>query len=164
MQTFKPASIIVLAAFLTTSCGDMGTHVTTTGPTMIGAEAPVVSATQSTVHAQPIGNPFCPTVAPFIVPFNIVVSVNGGVSLFITSFSLRFVDTSGHQAPAVTLPAPLPTTQFGTALVDARSGTTFPLTLGIGCGTGSTGTITVTVVTVDATGRQSSAQTTVIVR
>jgi hypothetical protein len=163
MQTFKAASFVVVAAFLAASCGDMGTHGTTTGPTMVAAAAPMVSATQSAVHAQPIGNPFCPTVAPFIVPFNIVVSVNGGVSLFITSFNLQFVDTSGHQAPAVTLPAPLPATQFGTALVESRSGT-FPLTLGIGCGTGSTGTITVTVVTVDATGRLSSAQTTVIVR
>ncbi len=47
--------------------------------------------------------------------------------------------------PPVTIAAPIPTTQFGSALVQAGSVTTVPLTLAIGCGTGSQGTILVIV-------------------
>jgi hypothetical protein len=52
----------------------------------------------------------------------------------------------------VTLPAPIPIAQFGSNLVEARSGATFPVTVNFGCGTSSTGTVAVAVNLTDANG------------
>jgi len=59
------------------------------------------------------------------------------------------------------LPAPVPTTQFGSALEQARSGQSFPLTIGIGCATGTTGTVRIFVETRDSQGRTGMGQATV---
>jgi hypothetical protein len=73
------------------------------------------------------------------VPLVVVVQPPTGVSVVVTSIRAQFVDTSGAAAPQVTLPAPVPTTQFGSALEQSRSGQSFSLRIGIGCGTGTTG-------------------------
>jgi len=52
------------------------------------------------------------------------------------------------------LAAPIPTAQFGSALVQARSSRTFPVDVPFGCGTGRVGVLALTVRTADATGLQ----------
>jgi hypothetical protein len=158
-------SLLVLAAFLGASCGGTDAAPKLTQPTEAsGASSVAVSTMSSMAVAERVNNPFCPSVTPFKVPLVIVVQPDGGVGIVVTSIRLRFVDTSGMGAPQVTLPAPVPTTQFGTALTNARSGQVFPVTLGIGCGTGHAGNVQVVVETRDAQGRAGSGRTTVSVR
>jgi hypothetical protein len=123
-----------------------------------------VSTTAPTIVAQKIQNPFCPSVTPFSVPLVVVVQPPTGVSVVVTSIRAQFVDTSGAAAPQVTLPAPVPTTQFGSALEQSRSGQSFSLRIGIGCGTGTTGSMRIFVETRDSQGRTGTGQATVDVR
>ncbi|HEY7059151.1 MAG TPA: hypothetical protein VH458_21610 [Vicinamibacterales bacterium] len=100
---------------------------------------------------------------PFNVPVNLVVTVSGDVAVFITAISFAFTDMSGITMPQVTLPAPIPTAQFGTALVQARSSQTFPLVFPVGCWTDHKGKMTIQVSTRDELGRVSSGQVSVVV-
>jgi hypothetical protein len=93
----------------------------------------------------------------------IVVSA-ADLNLFVSTIGFRFVDSNGVQMPPVTLPAPVMATQFGSALVAARSSRTFPLDVRFGCGTLRTGTILVTVDTTDANGRTAVQDLTIGVR
>jgi hypothetical protein len=157
-------SLLVVAAFLSASCSSgPDAAPSLTQPTQSSSPLSVaVSTTSSMAVAERVNNPFCPSVAPFKVPFVIVVQPDGGV--IVTRIRLQFFDTSGAGMPQVTLPAPVPTTQFGTALTNARSGRFFPVTLGIGCGTGQTGNVQILVETRDAQGRIGSGRATVSVR
>jgi hypothetical protein len=158
-------SPLVVAAFLAASCS--GTDVTQnlTQPTPSNnAVAVAVSTTSSSVVAQPVIAPSCPSVAPFAVPFVIVVQPIGTVSVVVTSIRLQFVDSSGMRTPQTLLPAPIPTTQFGTALDIARSAQAFPVTIGIGCSTGLKGMVQITVESRDGLGRTVSSQASVVVR
>ena len=76
---------------------------------------------------------------------------------------MQFTDSFGVGMPQVTLPAPLPLAQFGTALDQARS-QTFALGLGIGCGTSRHGRVRIVVEAADDRGRQMSDQISVDVR
>jgi hypothetical protein len=98
------------------------------------------------------------------VPIVVIVEPDDGGTVFVTSIRAQFVDTSGASAAQVTLPGPVPTTQFGTALERSRSAQAFPLTIGIGCGTGRTGRVQVFVEARDALGRTRSGVATVSVR
>ena len=159
-------SLLVVVAFLGASCG--GTDDAALNPTQPSRSAsPLsvgVSTTSSVAVAERVRNPFCPSVAPFNVPLVVVVQPPGGVSVIVTAIRVQFFDTSGFAAPQVTLPAPVPTTQFGSALDDARSGQAFPVSIGIGCGTGQTGTMRIVVETRDSQGRTGMGQATVGVR
>ena len=155
MRTFTSAFIVVVAC-LVSGCSDSTALVTTTGPTSVSAELATFSASAGAVFTQQMGRPSCPTVPPFVIPINLVVRVDGGINVFVTTVSMQFVDTTGIVMPQVTLPAPQMTTQFGTALVQARSARTFPLTLPVGCGTDKKGTVTLIVATRDDQGRQQS--------
>ena len=108
-----------------------------------------------------MGRPSCPNLPPFVIPLNLVVRVNGGVNVLLTTVSMQFVDRSGIVMPQVTLPAPQLTTQFGTALVSARSARTFPFTLAVGCGTDKKGTVTIVASTRDDRGRQETGMVSV---
>jgi hypothetical protein len=77
---------------------------------------------------------------------------------------MQFFDTSGNSMPQVTLPAPVPTTQIGTALANARSAQAFAVTLGVGCGTGRKGNVVIVVETRDGLGRIGSGRATVSVQ
>jgi hypothetical protein len=66
--------------------------------------------------------------------------------------------------PTVTLPAPVPTTEIGSALADSRGDLRFPLSMGIGCGVGRSGTISVEFNTRDGRGRLGSGHLSVSVR
>jgi hypothetical protein len=160
-------SLLVVAAFLVASCSGTDARQNLTQPTVskgVSSSAISVSTTSPMAHVQRVTNPFCPSVAPFNVPLVIVVQPVGTITVDVTAIRLRFFDTSGLAMPQVTLPAPVPTTQFGSALNQARSGFTFPVTLGIGCGTGQEGTVQIVVETRDALGRTGSGNTTVAVR
>jgi hypothetical protein len=123
--------------------------------------SPSLAVTPSTLVAQAVPFGGCPTVSPFNVPFNLIVTTGGGV-VTVTDITVRFTDTRGMAAPQVTLPAPVPTIPFGSALTQARQD--FPLRLSIGCGTGHTGTIVVIVGTRDRFGRFMSTQVSAPVR
>jgi hypothetical protein len=77
---------------------------------------------------------------------------------------MQFTDSARVTMPPVTLTAPVPITQFGTALADTLADQRFSLNLGIGCGVGRSGTIVIHVDTRDAHGRTGSGQVSVIVR
>jgi hypothetical protein len=158
-------SLLVVAAFLFASCGGTDAALNLTQPTPSSNSLSVaVSTTSPLAVAERVTNPFCPSVTPFKVPLVIVVQPNGGISVVVTAIRVQFFDTSGTGMPQVTLPAPVPTTQFGTALANARSAQVFPVTLGIGCGTGQTGNVQILVETRDAQGRTGSGRATVSVR
>jgi hypothetical protein len=159
-------SLLVVVAFLGASCSRTDATGNLTQPTPASSPLSVdVKTTSPLAVAQRVNNPFCPSVAPFNVPLVVVVQPNGGEGVLVTSIRAQFFDTSGAATrPQVTLPAPVPMTQFGTALENARSGQTFPLNVGIGCGTGHTGTVQILVETRDALGRIGSGRATVSVR
>ncbi len=158
-------SLLVVVAFLSASCGGTDAVVNPTQPSpTTSALSVAVSTTSPIAVAQKIQNPFCPSVTPFSVPLVVVVQPPTGVSVVVTSIRAQFVDTLGAAAPQVTLPAPVPTTQFGSALEQARSGQSFRLTVGIGCGTGTTGNVRISVETRDSQGRTGMGQATVGVR
>jgi hypothetical protein len=158
-------SLLGLAAFLAASCGGTDAPLNLTQPTLSSGASPVsVSTTSPIALAQPVSNPLCPSVAPFNVPLVIVVQPDGVGAVVVTAIRIQFSDTSGISMPQVTLPAPVPTTQIGSALANARSTQAFPVTLGIGCGTGHIGIVQIFVETRDAQGRTGSGRVTVSVR
>jgi hypothetical protein len=169
MQLFTRAMFLVLVSGLAASCSDTDARLGMTEPTGIGMSTLKVAATPATSRAQPVDNPVCPAVAPFKVPLTVVVSTDGS-SVFISSIRAEFTDTSGRQAPPLTVPmppvtlqAPGPTPQFGTPTA-ALFERTFPIVFSIGCGTGTTGTVVIVVDGSDHRGRRFSARTTVTVQ
>lgn len=154
MQKLPAVASLVVAAVLAMSCSNTDARLAPTGPTLVSSES-AQSATLEmiapTVH-RTISFGGCPATSPFTAFLGVSVRA-GDISIAVVEIGVRFVDTSGMQAPQITLPAPVPTTQFGTALIQARGTQTFPLTLGLGCGVGTRGTVTVIVITRDGRGR-----------
>ena len=170
MQRYVIPVVLLGVALLVSSCSD--TDARLAQPSFARASSAVVKPMSATAIAQPVndGFGFCPSVSPFNVQFGIVVSANGTV-VIVNAIRFQFVDTSGLQAPQVTLPmppvtfpAPNPVPQFGSATIQPGSAINVPLTLGIGCGTGTKGTIIIIVDTSDDQGRTQSQQVTVAVR
>jgi hypothetical protein len=159
-------SLLLVAAFLAASCSNTDARHDLTQPTSFGGalSSVSVSASPPMAVAQPVSNPFCPSVAPFTLPLVVVVQPNDALDVVVTTIRLQFFDITGNAMPRVTLPAPVPTTQFGIDLANARSAQTFPVDVGIGCETGHTGNVRIAVETRDGQGRTGSAQTTVSVR
>ena len=157
--------LLVVAAFLATSCTDSDPRPDVIRPSPFAGPPSAVSvrATSSVAVAHEVSNPFCPSVAPFNVPMVIEIEPEDRVSFVVTAIRMQFADTTANAMPQVTLPAPVPTTQFGNALTEARS-QTFAVALGIGCGTGHTGSVRIAVDTRDVHGRTGSGQATVSVR
>jgi hypothetical protein len=166
MQKLMVIASLVVTAFLLASCGDTDARVSTTTPTTVlqqGFQVPSFTVAQSTLFASPVRNAFCPAFPPFTVVMPLSISA-GLVPLTITEINLRFVDTFGIQMPQVTLPAPVLTTQFGSALIDARQTRLFRVPFGLGCGFGTSGTLTVVVVTRDGNGQMNSGRVSAMVR
>ena len=164
MYFFARAFVLVALLLFAASCSDSDERLTATQPSLVGKSLVSVNATSPTVVAQAVSGPSCPSVAPFNVPLSVVVRATGSSDVILTGIRLVFTDTSGRQAPQVTLPllpvtlpAPGPTLQFGSAR-------TFPLILGIGCDTGVRGTVVIIVETSDDRGRRGSNQVSVAVR
>jgi hypothetical protein len=169
MHQYTRASLLFAAVLLTASCSDTDAGRPPTQPSLNSGPLVVVSATSSTAFAQPVANPFCPSIAPFNVALGVAVRAIGSSNVVITGIRSLFTDTFGRQAPQVTLPmlpvtlaAPGPTMQFGNA--QAGSSRMFPLTIGIGCGTDTQGTAVIIVETLDDQGRRGSEQVRVTVR
>jgi hypothetical protein len=157
------SALLFAAAFATASCDKDPLRATmpTTFNTVSTPSAVFVSAMSSTVFAQPRSSFSCPAISPFFAPMVILVQQNGVPGFVVSQIQLQFTDSSGRAMPQVTLPAPVPTTQFGTALRDSL---TFPITLGLGCGFGSTGTVLVLVSTHDGLGHLGSGRMNVMVQ
>jgi len=149
------SALLLTAVIATASCDQK-----TTTPTTINfapAAAVLVSAVPSTLFAQPRNSFSCPTVTPFFAPMVIVVQPDGTLGFAVTQITLNFTDRSGQTQPQITLPAPVPTTQFGSALDQSR-GLSFPFTLGLGCGIGHSGTLVVAVDTSDGMGHKATGR------
>ena len=146
---------LILAGALVLALAGCETANTPTVPTTLESHASASVSAASSVQAQQTSFSFCPTVTPFSTTIGVVV-VAGDVDLFVTSITSQFTDTNNIQLPTITLPAPVPTAQFGSALVQARQGVTFPVTVNFGCGTASTGTVTMAVHLSDANGGVST--------
>jgi hypothetical protein len=164
MHKLTVYSSFVLFACAVGGCGTGDARVSTaTGPSTASVEALTLSVDPPTAD-QKVKTTFnfCPavssvsTVSPFFVPVNLVVLSNGTDVLVVSQITVNFTDTSGVPMPQVTLPAPQLTTQFGTALVQARSSTTFPLLVDIGCHVQHQGIMRIGVDATDSRGRQSS--------
>ena len=148
------------AAVASASCDEQKypTEPISFGFNPLGLTAVTFSAQSSTVVAQPVSNHRCPQVAPFNVPFVVVMNPNGTTGVAVTGFRVQFTDSAGMTTPQTLLPAPVPVTPFGSALVDARADRFFSLSTGVGCGVGQTGTIVVVVDTSDDQGHKGSGK------
>jgi len=158
------ACVLLLGASVAAaSCDD---NKLPTEPITFGLSSSAVTfgAQSTTVIAQPVANPLCPRVTPFTVPFVVVVNDNGTTGVVVTGFRVQFTDSAGITAPQITLPAPVPTTQIGTALENARGDKFFSLSTGVGCGVGHTGSIVVVVDTQDDHGHKGSGRVDLNVR
>lgn len=157
------AAITILAvSLLAVSCGDSTTPVVATGPSaalqLSSAPNPFARVPSSPIAAVPIRGANCPYSHPLRALVNLTVVAEHDVSLSLVEVRMRFVDAFGIAAPPVTLPAPMLTRQFGTALVNARSSRTFPFHFDFGCGTDRRGTITMNVRARDGRGRDEDAE------
>jgi hypothetical protein len=152
-------ALLVAAAVASASCEKKyPTDPITFGYEPFGLTAVRFSAQSSTVFAQPVSNARCPQVAPFNVPFVVVMNSNGATGVVVTGFNVRFTDSAGNSAAEILLPAPIPVTPFGSALADARGDKFFNLSTGVGCGVGQTGSIVVVVDTADDQGHKGSSR------
>ncbi len=151
------------AALIAASCGDSNLPTTPTTFGVAGSSSSSsnvsISALSDNIVAQPVVRPFCPTVSPFIVPFTVVVTG----TVVVTNLNMQFTDLAGTHQPSVSVPAPIPTQEFGTELTNARD-LRFPLSLGIGCGVGRSGVIVVGFDGTDHNGKKTSGQTKITVQ
>src|SRR5690242_13074711 len=113
-----PGALMLLAACETSQMP--------TVPTALESNANLSVTAASSVTAQHTTFSFCPFTPPFTATVGVVV-VAGSVNVFVTSITSQFTDINHVQLPTITLPAPIPTAQFGSALVQARSSVTFPV-------------------------------------
>ena len=150
-------AVIVISACDGTDPGVLDPTPLGTGPTTVGIQSPFVSV-------QPVSNAFCPTVQPFLGSVNLNVQAVGPLDVSLTQVRMTFTDSAGLSAPAVTLPAPQLTQQFGSTLIEARSQRAFPFSFPFGCGTTRTGTLVVVVVVTDENGREETVETRAAVR
>jgi hypothetical protein len=156
------ASLIPIAVIVVAACG---TTASPAAPTTAIAEAAAsVSAQPAVAGHQATTFNFCPTTPAFSARVGLVVTATSDVAVLVQEITYRFVDSQGAPMPQVTLAAPVMTTQFGSALVNARNSRTFPLDVGMGCGAQHTGVVHVTAVIVDTNGRTCTRQLNVDVR
>jgi len=143
--------LILPGALMFALAGCETTTTPTTPTTTLESHASASVTAASSVQAQHTTFGYCPVTTPFSANIG-VVFVAGDVNVLVTRISSQFTDTNNISLPTVTLPAPVPTAQFGSALVEARKGVTFPVTVNFGCGTASTGNVAMTVRLSDAAG------------
>jgi hypothetical protein len=150
MHKLTVVSPLVLAAFLVTACDDAKSNVA--APTTFDAAGVSADVTAAPPVVQPDGNGGCPA---FAIPLQLSVRT-GAQDVAITDITMQFVNSAGIPMPQVTLPAPISTTQFGSALIAARSVRTIPLIVPVGCTTDLTGTVVVILGTQDGRGHRRS--------
>ena len=155
-------ALTLLTACVSTAACDRTIDSNVTGPSSdVGGGAtlstePVMNLASTSLTAELSGRAPCPYLHPFRASTNLIVRADGGFRL--TEIAMRFLDRSGSNGPQVTLPAPVPTRQFGTELTDARTSWTYPLDFAYGCGTGRSGTIVIVATGHDGRGRRQSTE------
>ena len=152
----KTASLGILALFLMTACD--GTEPGLLDPSPVGTGPTTVGIQSSLVTVQSIHDAACPTLPPFLGSVSLNIQAFGGLDVSLTHVRMTFTDSSGLTAPAVTLPAPALTRQFGSTLVEARSQRAFPFSFPFGCGTRRTGTLVLIVIVTDENGGERTEQ------
>ncbi len=159
------ASLVVIPAMVVT-LGCDGTERGVLDPTPLGTglTTSVLGIDPALVGVQSVAQPFCPPLPPFIGDFDLNVQATSALDVSLRQVTLTFTDSAGLSAPAVTLPAPALTAQFGSTLIRARSQRAFPFSFPFGCGTGRAGTLVVVVVVQDENGREETARARVAVR
>lgn len=148
--------LLVSAALLLTSCGSASSP---TKPTTFASASSVSISAKPLAFTRVVSSFGCPAATPFTMPFLVTVTPTGAVGLAVTSITTQFTDFLRVQAPAVTLPAPVPTVQFGSALDQAR-GQSFSMDV---CRTDRSGIVVVIVTTLDGLGRSTSGTISVAV-
>ena len=160
--------LTLLAACVSTAACDRSIDSNITGPSSeaVGGATlstePTMNLSSSSLTAQLSGRGPCPSFHPFKVSTSLVVRADGGFRL--TEIGMSFVDRTGTRGPQVTLPAPVPTRQFGSELTDARTAWTFPLDFAYGCGTDRHGTIVIFATGRDDRGYRKSTELRATVR
>jgi hypothetical protein len=162
MSTRRASLAVLLGIALSIGCE---TESGVLNPTPLGTGlSGTVSLQPSAVAVESVARPSCPTLPPFVGSLNLTVLSPDDRRVSLRSVQMTFTDSAGLSAPSVTLPAPVPTVQAGSALIEARSQRTFPLTFPFGCGTRRTGTLVVVVTVSDDRQRESTAEARVAVR
>lgn len=152
------ASLAIATALVTTvACDGSGRHVLNPTPLATAGASTHVSIQPSIIRAQPVNQPACPAVPPFVGSLDVHVQAPD-FPLALERVQLMFIDSTRFAAQAVTLPAPTPAVQFGSALIEARSRRMFPFIFPFGCDTGRTGTLVVFVVVSDRKGRETTRE------
>ena len=146
---------VVGLSLLNAGCRGTEMQNTATGPGEALSSEPASFATihPAFVTPQLIVGSSCPISNPLRAVINLSLHADLDATLQLTEVRLIFVDSLGISAPPVTLPSPVLTRQFGTALVHARSTRLFPIDFGFGCGLARHGTIVVSVRYRDGHGR-----------
>jgi hypothetical protein len=164
----KTASLAALLALIATAACDSSIGGTPLNPTPLAtasfSAASSVRLRPSGVTVQTVAQPVCPDVPPFVGSLNLDVESTGPLAFSLEQIQLTFTDDRGLTAPSVTLPAPVPTRQAGSTLIEARSRRSFPLRFPFGCGTARRGTLVIVVVIADELGQEAAAQAKVAVR
>jgi hypothetical protein len=146
-------------ALLLASCSSEPASPTQPTTTFVGGSSMSINASPA-APAHAVSFATCRVATPFIMPFVVTVTPAGTIGFVVTGITTRFTDVGGLQAPAVTLPAPVPTIPFGSALEQARNPQSFSVDV---CRTRQRGTVAVTVETRDMSGRTGSGRVTVSV-
>jgi hypothetical protein len=154
---------LLLAGALIPVLAGCDTAQAPTIPTALESQTAAAVTATSPVQAQHTMLLFCPTAMPFSANIGVVVTA-GTVDVRVTSISSQFTDVNNIALPMITLPAPVPTAQVGSALVLARSQATFPVKVGFGCGTANVGTVAMRIHLADASGIESVSTLSVNVR
>ena len=148
LAVFSALPTFVLSTFFVIACDDAKNNVA--APTTFDVAGVSASVTAGAAIADPNAGAAC---AAFTIPLSLVVQ-GGANAVAITSVTAQFLPNGGMPMPQVTLPAPVPTVQFGSALTDAKQ--TIPLLLPVGCVVNRTGTVVVLVSTRDGHGHSNT--------
>ena len=154
------ARLLPGAALLLASCSSTGPS----SPTQLEFSGPVPGASSMMINAMATAPPRsaligCAVVTPFIMPVLVTVSPVGGISVVVTNITTQFTNNRGINAPAVTLPAPIPITQYGTALQQAKN-----QQFAFDVCTATPGTVFLAIDARDATGRTMTGSATIAVQ
>jgi hypothetical protein len=159
MQKLTVFSTVLVSAFFLGACDDVKSPVaaSTTATSLEVAGAGVtVDLRASPAVVDPGSDRACPL---FSIPLDLTLRA-GLQDVTVTDFTMRLLTGTGSPAPmpSVTPAAPVPTVQFGSELVAARSVRTIPLVFPLGCRDSRSGTIVVVIGTRDRQGRRQSVE------
>jgi hypothetical protein len=165
-----PLLWIPLVALSSYGCDDGST--TSAAPSIVRTQAVQSEArfvskavfAPSQVSAVAVPAAFCPAVAPFFAPVNLVIRADGSTDLQLQQMQMHFVDNTGMPSTFTMMSGADLTTHFGSTLIPASTSRTFPVSIPFGCVGGQTGFVLIQVTASDVTGRQETTSVRVNVR